>query len=154
MVSSNNNKKNSVSMPLLGSMNKQNWSMLAFFALIVILFAIYYLSYKSNYESFEGGEPNLKVSGDEIIIALFYADWCPHCVSFKPDYKKAMSTLNGKKYKGKNMRFEMVDCDKHKSLSKKYDVSGFPTVKILNSDGTTAEYTGERSYDGLKEYFA
>ena len=24
-------------------------------------------------------------------ILFFYADWCPHCVSFKPDYKKAMS---------------------------------------------------------------
>lgn len=154
MVSSFNNKKNSVSMPLLGSMNKENWSMLAFATLIILLFAIYYLSYKSNYEPFEGGEPNLIVSSNETVIALFYADWCPHCVSFKPDYKKAMSTLNGKKYKGKDMRFEMVDCDKYKSLSKKYDVSGFPTVKILNSDGSNAEYSGERTYDGLTGYFS
>ena len=101
MVSSlNNNKKNNVSMPLLGTMKKENWSMLAFIALIVLLFAIYYLSYKSNYEhsnfeSFASGEPNLTVSSNEIVIALFYADWCPHCVSFKPDYKKAMTKLNG-----------------------------------------------------------
>jgi thiol-disulfide isomerase/thioredoxin len=159
MVSSNNNKKNNVSMPLLGSMNKQNWSILAFFALIVLLFAIYYLSYKSNYEqsnfeSFEGGEPNLIVASQETVIALFYADWCPHCVSFKPDYKKAMTKLNGKKYKGKDMRFEMVDCDKHKSLSKKYDVNGFPTVKILNSDGSSADYEGARTYEGLTGYFS
>ena len=160
MVSSlNNNKKNNVSMPLLGTMKKENWSMLAFIALIVLLFAIYYLSYKSNYEqsnfeSFASGEPNLTVSSNEIVIALFYADWCPHCVSFKPDYKKAMTKLNGKSHKGKNMRFEMVDCDKHKNLSKKYDVNGFPTVKILNGDGSTAEYKGERTYEGLTEYFS
>jgi thiol-disulfide isomerase/thioredoxin len=157
MVSSNNNKKNSSSTPLLGSMNKQTWSMLAFAALIILLFAIYYLSYKSNREPFEGSEgnePNLIVASQETVIALFYADWCPHCVSFKPDYKKAMSKLNGKTYKGKNLRFEMVDCDKYKSLSKKYDVSGFPTVKILNSDGSNAEYSGERTYDGLTGYFS
>ena len=152
--SSNNSKKYNPSMPLLGSMSQDNWSMCAFIALIVLVFAIYYLSYKSNYEQFSEGEPNLKVSNDETVVALFYADWCPHCVSFKPDYKKAMSTLNGKSHEGKNLRFEMVDCDKHKSLSKKYDVSGFPTVKILNSDGSTNEYKGERSYDGLKGYFS
>ena len=154
MGSSSNNRKNSVTMPVLGTMNKENWSMLAFFALVVLLFAIYYLSYKSNHEPFDGGAPNLNVSNTEIVIALFYADWCPHCVSFKPDYKKAMASLNGKKYKGKNMRFEMVDCDANKNLSKQYDVNGFPTVKILNSDGSSAEYDGARTYDGLKGYFS
>ena len=149
-----NSKKNSVSMPLLGSMSKDNWSMLAFIALIVLIFAIYYLSYKSNHEPFEGGEPNLKVSPEETVVALFYADWCPHCVEFKPDYKKAMSKLNGKNHKGKNLRFEMVDCDKYKSLSKEYDVGGFPTVKILNSDGSKNEYKGDRTYDGIAEYFS
>jgi thiol-disulfide isomerase/thioredoxin len=152
MVSNNNNKK-SMALP---SMTKKNWSMLAFIALIILVFTIYYLAYKSNheYESFESGEPNLKVSKDEKLIALFYADWCPHCVSFKPEYKKAMSKLNGKNHEGKSLRFEMVDCDKHKSLSKKYDVSGFPTVKILNDDGSSEEYKGARSYDGLTGYFS
>ena len=150
MVANNNNKKG-MTMP---SMTKKNWSMLAFIALIILVFSIYYLAYKSNYESFEGGEPNLKPAKEEKIVALFYADWCPHCVSFKPDYKKAMSTLNGKTHKGKTLRFEMVDCDKYKSLSTKYGVSGFPTVKILNDDGSDDEYKGERSYEGLSEYFS
>ena len=143
MVSNNNNSsKKSMSMSL-PSMTKHNWSMLAFVTLVILVFTIYYLTYKSNREPFEDAEPNLKASNQETVVALFYADWCPHCVSFKPDYKKAMSTLNGKKYKGNNLRFEMVDCDKHKSLSKKHDVSGFPTVKILNSDGSSEEYKGE-----------
>ena len=49
----------------------------------------------------------------------------------------------------------MVDCEKYKPLSKKYGVSGFPTVKILKSNSTTdvEEYSGDRSYKGLSTYF-
>ena len=47
----------------------------------------------------------------------------------------------------------MVDCDKHKTLAKENDVSGFPTVKILNDDGSSEEYDGERSFEGLSSYF-
>jgi hypothetical protein len=47
------------------------------------------------------------------------------------------------------MRLEMVDCDANKDLAKKYDVSGYPTVKILGDDGTHTEYGGERTFEGL-----
>jgi thiol-disulfide isomerase/thioredoxin len=151
MPSNNNKKSNSRS-------SKQDYTMLAFLGLLVVLFGAYYLATKSNSETntidtFENGEPNLQASNGEVIVALFYADWCPHCVSFKPDYKKAMSELTGNEHKGKTLRFVMVDCDKHKTLAKENDVSGFPTVKILNDDGSSEEYDGERSFEGLSSYF-
>jgi len=150
---SNNKKSNS------RSSSKQDYTMVAFLGLVVVLFGAYYLISKHNREvntidSFDNEQPNLKASSGEVIVALFYADWCPHCVSFKPDYKKAMSELNGNEYKGKTLRFVMVDCEKYKSLAKKYDVNGFPTVKILNDDGSNEEYDGERTFEGLSSYFA
>ena len=63
-----------------------------------------------------------------------------------------MNELNGKAYKGKKMRLVKVDCDKYKELAKKYDVAGYPTVKILNDDGTNVEYDGDRTYEGLRKY--
>lgn len=136
-----------------------NWSMLALLLLLGIAFYAYFNVYKNNNEQFEdsGSDgPNLNVASGEIVVALFYADWCPHCVDFKPHYKKAMSNLNGNTYEGKKLRFEMVDCEAYKSVSKKYGVSGFPTVKILKSNSTTdiEEYSGDRSYEGLSEYFS
>ena len=150
MPSFNNKKSNT------RSSSKQDYSMVAFLGLLVILFGAYYLASKSNntQEPFENVEPNLKAANGEAIVALFYADWCPHCVSFKPDYKKAMSELNGNNYKGKKLRFVMVDCDKYKSLAKENNVSGFPTVKILNDNGSSEEYDGERSFEGLTSYFS
>jgi thioredoxin-like negative regulator of GroEL len=64
-----------------------------------------------------------------------------------------MSDLNGKIGKdGKKMRLEMVDCDANKDISRQYDVSGYPTVKILGDDGTQVEYGGDRTYEGLRKY--
>lgn len=140
----------------------KNWKMVSFIVLCCIALYAYFYLYKNNKEQFEDGDgasdsaaPNLNVDNGEVVVALFYADWCPHCVDFKPDYKRAMSTLNGNTYKNKRLRFEMVDCEKYKPLSKKYGVSGFPTVKILKSNSTTdvEEYSGDRSYKGLSTYF-
>ena len=152
MPSNNNNKKTN------SRSSKQDYTMVAFLGLLVVLFGAYYLATKSNnaintIDTFENGEPNLQASNGEVIVALFYADWCPHCVAFKPDYKKAMSELNGNEHKGKTLRFVMVDCDKYKSLAKENDVSGFPTVKILNDDGSSEEHDGERTFEGLTSYF-
>lgn len=161
MPSSNNNRKsmsNKISNSI-GSSNT-NWAMLSFVSLAIILFVAYYFAYKSNRETetkseaFENDKPNLKVLSGEKVVALFYADWCPHCVDFKPHYKKAMSELSGKKNKGKTLRFVMVDCDKYKTLASENDVSGFPTVKIFNDDKTSDEYSGDRSYEGLTSYFS
>lgn len=159
MPSNNNNKKANSSMSFSSSMSKQNWSMLTFIGLVIVVFGLYYFAYKSNQDTFVGTNnntdtpPNLNVSKGETVVALFYADWCPHCVEFKPEYKKATSKLSGKTYKGKTLRFVMVDCDKYKSLSKENNVGGFPTVKILNDDGTSNEYKDDRSEEGLNAYF-
>jgi len=154
---SSNNKRNNGGR----STSNTDWTMLAFVGLLIVLFGAYYLATQSNRagagagpEPFENGKPNLKVSKGETVVALFYADWCPHCVAFKPDYKKAMGSLNGTDYNGKTLRFVMVDCDKYKSLATENDVSGFPTVKIIKDDKSSEEYDGERTFEGLTNYFA
>jgi len=152
------------------SMGKQSYQGLALIALIVMVFAIYYFTYKSNNDKFtnynsvssgssgssssSGSTPNLKAAQGETVVALFYADWCPHCVAFKPDYTKAMSSLSGTKYKGKTLRLELVDCVANTTIATENSVSGFPTVKIFNDDKTSSEYKGDRTYEGLTSYFA
>ena len=171
MPSNNNRKSMSNKTSNTVSSSQPNWAMLSFICLAIILFVAYYYAYKSNRDTFanasdsesesddsdasgDSGEPNLTASKDEKVVALFYADWCPHCVDFKPHYKKAMSSLNGKKHNGKKLRLVMVDCVKYNSLAKKHNVNGFPTVKIFNDDKTSDEYSGDRSLEGLTSYFS
>ena len=160
----NNSSKSSNSSSSSKSMSKDNYYCLIFLALIAILFAIYYFTYKSNREPFSsnnnsrknsgGSDPNLKASQGETVVALFYADWCPHCVAFKPDFLKARKDMNGSEHKGKKLRLELVDCVANKTIASENSVSGFPTVKIFTDDNSSTEYSGERSYEGLAEYFS
>lgn len=169
----NNSSKSSNSSSSSKSMSKDNYYCLIFLALIAILFAIYYFTYKSNREPFSdnnnndnnsrrknsgrsssSGSPNLKASQGETVVALFYADWCPHCVAFKPDFMKARKDMNGSEHQGKKLRLELVDCVANKTIASENSVSGFPTVKIFTDDNKSSEYSGERSYEGLTSYFS
>ena len=169
MANSSNNKS-----MLSLSKNKHHYAVIVLVLILLgIVIALYYMRKNTNtFENFDAVnnddvqremsntlvnntsmKPNLKPASGECVVALFYADWCPHCVSFKPHFKKAMSALNGKTSKdGKKLRLEMVDCDADKTISRKYDVNGFPTVKLINDNGVNVEYDGERSYDGLSKY--
>ena len=150
-MSSKNNSSKSASM--FSGKGKHYWASIGLVVLIIAVVVAYYYVNKSNREGFEGGAPNLTPAKGECIVALFYAEWCGHCKTMKPEYEKATSALNGSKNpKGKTLRFEKVDCDENKELAKKYDVSGYPTIKILNDDGTQDDYDGARSFEGLKKY--
>ena len=166
--------KNSKSMQSMLTMpkNKNTWAVIGVVVLLLaVVVALFYMR-KNTSESFTAVnnnnvqrqmsdklitstsiKPNLTPANGECVVALFYADWCPHCQHFKPDFKKAMSSLNGQSGKdGKKLRLEMVDCDADKNISRQYDVSGYPTVKLIKDDGTNVEYGGERTYEGLRKY--
>lgn len=105
-------------------------------------------------EGFEMEEPNLKPEDDEIVVGLFWADWCPHCVSFKPIFEKVAEDLSGKttKKSNKKLRFEKVDCVALAPLAKKYGVQGYPTIKIIRGDNDMDEYEGSREEHEFAKY--
>ena len=167
-MASNNNRNSSK--PSSG-MNKNTLMWLALILLVVgVILALYYIQ-KKRAEGFENmmasannnkskkmsnaliNATSIKPSSGECVVALFYADWCGHCKRFKPEFEQAMEKLNGQTNKnGKKLRLVKVDCDANKDLAKEYGISGYPTVKILQDDGTITEYGGERSYEGLRKY--
>jgi protein disulfide-isomerase-like protein len=150
-----NNKNNNKSKTNSNGGNKDTLLWLGFLIIVVvIIFALYYIqkqNNKSQYENFENDNINIKPTSGECVVVLFYAEWCGHCKEFKPKFEAAMQELNGKQNKnGKVLRLVKVDCDIHKALSKEYNITGYPTVKILNDDNSVNEYDGERSLEGLK----
>ena len=160
-----NNNSNSSKMSMSFGKGKNSMAMIGLSILIILMCIAYYFAYQYNQEDqvgkegFDGDSSNLKPASGEVIVALFYAPWCGHCKTFKPDFEKAMGELDGKKaskseIKGKTIRFAKINCDeeKNKPLAKKYSIGGYPTVKILNDDGTAIEYDGERSANGMRKY--
>ena len=155
MPSNNNSSKMSMSF----GKGKNGMASVGLVILIIVAGFAYYFAYKSNREGFAGSSSDLTPKSGECIVALFYAPWCGHCKTFKPEFEDAMSQLDGKKsgkkeISGKTIRFAKINCDEeeNKPLAKKYDIGGYPTVKILKDDGTNIEYDGERSLKGMRKF--
>lgn len=81
------------------------------------------------------------VSETEITLVKFYAPWCGHCKNLAPELDKAASELDESKIK-----IAKVDCDQdqNKELCSKFEVRGFPTLKIFSGSETSfTEYPKE-----------
>jgi thiol-disulfide isomerase/thioredoxin len=141
--------------------NKVKVAVLAIVILACLCIIAYYFivmqNNKSGFTSGSNDSPNLKPSANECVVALFYADWCPHCVTFKPIFQQAKAKMENKPCKsstlqGKTLRFEKVDSEAYPALSKEYGVNGFPTVKLITTSGTT-DYSSGRDLDSMNNFF-
>jgi thiol-disulfide isomerase/thioredoxin len=78
-------------------------------------------------------------------LILFYADWCSHCQSFKPQWNKLVKKLEGV------VKTMSVNGDTNQKMMQKYNVDKFPTV-ILDNGRNKVEYDGDMSVEGLKQF--
>ena len=80
----------------------------------------------------------LVMESNDLWLVDFYAPWCGHCKTLEPQWNIAASELRGKAKLGK------VDCTKNNETSKRFEVGGFPTIKIFppgaKSDKTVENY--------------
>ena len=79
----------------------------------------------------------------EYLMVFFYAPWCIRCNKFHPEYEKAASIL-----KSENLFLAKVDATVEKKLSKKFEITGFPVLKLF-IQGKPIEYNGERNHEDL-----
>lgn len=99
--------------------------------------------YENSNEVIELTETDFKknvLQGDEVWLIEFYAPWCGHCKNLIPEMKKVGSYLKGV------VKVGAVDATKYESLGRKYEIKGFPTLKIFGNDKKNPiDYQGERS---------
>jgi len=111
-------------------------------AVLLVLVSFWYVSSNAK-ESFQN--PTVPT------FTMYYADWCGHCKSAKPDFQKLVSQspidVNGVKC---NVR--MVSPEKEPELAKGKQIKGFPTFVMETPDGKSVEYKGSRSMDGYLEF--
>jgi thiol-disulfide isomerase/thioredoxin len=88
-------------------------------------------------EHFEAsGEIDLTPKGDETVVALYSADWCPHCQDYKPMWGKMKGSGVATTKSGRRVRFVDVDStDGAHPSSKEYGVEGYPTVIAISASG-------------------
>lgn len=86
-------------------------------------------------------------------LIMFHVSWCKVCQKTFPHFAKA-STLVLEQ--GLGMDFAHVDCERDKPLCKRYNVKGYPTIKLVepttNSDEEPRSYKGQRTEEGFVKY--
>ncbi|KAG8196475.1 hypothetical protein JTE90_012293 [Oedothorax gibbosus] len=88
---------------------------------------------------------NSKVlDSDEIWIVEFYAPWCGHCQALVAEYSKMAAAVKGL------VKVGAVNADQHQSLGQKYEIRGFPTIKIFSSNkNKPKDFQGPRTAQGM-----
>lgn len=106
-------------------------------------------SYVANKEFIQDSQP--AGPSDEAELFLFYTTWCPACKKAKPIWNQVKEEFNGQEINGKRVIFREVDCDKNEELADKFNIEGYPTIKMV-SGGNVVEYDARPDRDTLVEF--
>jgi len=81
-------------------------------------------------------------------MVLYYAEWCGHCKTMKPEWDKVVQKLK----ESGNVNVADVKSDVIPKLEHKPDIEGFPTIKMYNNGKSVARFQDERSADNLVKF--
>ncbi len=93
-----------------------------------------------------------------VLIDFTGSDWCPWCIKFD---KEVLDTDKFATYANSHLELVLADFPRNKpqsaalktanaGLQKKYNIDGFPTLVVLNSDGKLVTSRADRRHSSLK----
>lgn len=105
------------------------------------------VSLKSNNFNTKGNDLYINGKKDNKYgMMLIWADWCGHCIRFKPEYIKLSEMLNSERATFPMYSIESTDIDNgNEQFKKNLNFRGFPTIKFVDPSGKIlGDYTGSR----------
>lgn len=110
--------------------------------IVLVLIWVAYRLYVSFYIKPEG------FASAGTTFTMYYADWCGHCKTAKPDFQKLGSTQT---IAGKTVSIRMVNPETQPDQAAGVDIKGYPTIVLMNG-GSKVEYQGERTHSGFLSF--
>ena len=93
------------------------------------------------------------VSGQKLTLTKFYAPWCGHCKTLAPVWAELGKRVSADPALASRVTIAKVNADEHRSLGERFEVRGFPTLKIFKrgekASAAAETYNGPRSADAI-----
>ena len=84
-------------------------------------------------------------------VLFFYTTWCPYCKKATPEWEKFKNQWNGKTKDGYSIVMKEIDCDTNDTTAAKYEVVGYPTIKLIK-DNKITDYDAKPNLDTLNQF--
>lgn len=93
----------------------------------------------------------LKPQKNEVIFVKFYAPWCGYCKKIQPTWAELTDRFNQQTVNNKKIRVVKVNCDDYPKIGEKYQVNGYPTIKIFTTSGEV-DYEEDRDFESMQKF--
>jgi thiol-disulfide isomerase/thioredoxin len=96
---------------------------------------------------------NKKEHNEPKICELFYffTAWCPYCKKARIEWDKFKLEWNYKMIDGYTLKFQEIDCDMNEPLATKYNVTNYPTIKLIKDD-IVIDYDAKPNVESLTRF--
>ena len=86
------------------------------------------------------GEMEKRIRKGPLTFIFVYADWCPHCHTYKPLFNKAVQSAKNRSVQVVSMNEQMLPAanthlSQNVKSSEKINVEGYPSVIVLSPEG-------------------
>ncbi|CAF3354346.1 unnamed protein product [Rotaria socialis] len=93
------------------------------------------------------------LSSHQVVFINFYANWCRFSQMLNPVYDQLADKVSNEYSEQGLVAIGKIDCDSESSISTKYHVNKYPTLKLFRHGILTKrEYRGARQIDALYEF--
>lgn len=93
-------------------------------------------------------------SNDQIYaeIILFYTDWCPHSKKAMEVWKQFKEKMNNVTIQKYTLVFKEVDCEEDSKTADEYDITGYPTIKLIKNADEIIEFDAQPTMETLEDF--
>lgn len=89
------------------------------------------------------------VKKDTLWLVEFYAPWCGHCKNLQPVWAEAARKLASE---NSSFRLAKIDATENPSLTRRFSISGYPSIKFFKNGKNRGDYPGGRTKEEILKF--